>query len=213
MVQLVRPIWAARERAEQREAGVGRNRLKVAGFAALAAGTLVVLTWAVVAAVTSPPMPPLGQPGQMMPNAVTPPSKASAALERAPEKAGPLQAVKWESELEQVDASVESMIKAEEFGRAVDLLYRSRRQHEEYEWMQRIDQRSEQVAQRVEKLFSELSQEALTAHKQGQSSRIDQITSRVQRWNMHYFSVELRKALDKASRTTGQSVPASPRRP
>jgi hypothetical protein len=99
---------------------------------------------------------------------------------------------------------IDRLVGSQEFGKAVDRLYKERRRRDEYEWMQKVDAKSDEVVGKVEDLFSEVKSKALAARARGDAQAVEEATAQVVRWGIERFVFDLKKALESASAPPAQ---------
>jgi hypothetical protein len=103
------------------------------------------------------------------------------------------------SELAALDAEMRPTLDSEEFGRALATLARSRNRQSHPAWPRGIDDRSSQIRQKAQSLFSPLKDRAMEAKRKGELEEVRTAQERVARWGLDAYSDELAKAISEAT--------------
>ncbi len=110
-------------------------------------------------------------------------------------------------EFEVIAGKADELSRAQEFGKAIDLLYRERRRHEEFEWMEWVDKKSDDVAGVVENLFAEVKGKAVDAKKANDEKSVQEFKTQVAKWGIERFVFDFDRAMAEAFATKAQPQP------
>lgn len=103
------------------------------------------------------------------------------------------------SELASLDTQIRERITREEFGRALDVLDRSRNRYSHADWARAIEALDQSVRQKALALFVPIRERAVEAKRKGALEQVRSAQEQIARWGIGEYGQELSKAISEAT--------------